>query len=58
MAHLIPDGEVASHGMVIYDTINDLGEIAPKDRLTHDQSYGSEKYPHVNSRVTDSKLAS
>ena len=34
--HSIPDAEVASHGCVTQATINELGEIMEKDRVTHD----------------------
>ena len=57
MAFRLPDAEAAPHGLVSQDTINGLGEIVPKDRLTHDQSYGSKNLPSVNSRIIDEELA-
>ena len=36
---MIPGAEVAPMGLVAQNTINELGEIMPKDRLTHDQSF-------------------
>ena len=56
MIHLIPGAEIAPHGLITQDTINDLGEIIPKDRLTHDQSYGSNELPSINSRIIDEEL--
>ena len=38
-AHTIPDAEVSPHDCVTQATINKLGEIMEKDRVTHDQSF-------------------
>ena len=47
----IPGLVLLPAGIAVHDTISDNGEIVPKDRLTHDQSfhYGSEK--SWNSRI-------
>ena len=37
LAHTTPDTEVAPQGCVTQSTINELGEIMEKDRVTHDQ---------------------
>ena len=56
-AHTIPDAEVAPHGCVTQATINELGEIMEKDRLTHDQSFPGAFYDtSVNWRVIDKEL--
>ena len=39
VAPLIPGAEVAPMGLVAQNTISEAGEIMPKDRLTHDQSF-------------------
>ena len=54
----IPDAEAAPHEMITQETISDQGEIIPKDRVTHDQSYSGEFSKElVNSRVIDEELA-
>ena len=56
-AHAIPDTEVAPHGCVIQSTINELGEIMEKDRVTHNQSFpGAFSDTSVNGRVVDEEL--
>ena len=48
---MIPHAEVAPMGLVAQNTINARGEIVPKDRLTHDQSFEVGQAPSVNNRV-------
>ena len=55
--HTIPDVGVAPHGCVTQATINELGGIMEKDRVTHDQSFpGALSDTSVNGIVIDKKL--
>ena len=51
VAPLIPGAEVAPMGLVAQNTISEAGEIMPKDRLTHDQSFEIGTARSVNNRV-------
>ena len=57
-AHLIPGAVVAPMGLIEQATINELGEITDKLRLTHDQSFNPVKRTKrsVNNRVDQSQL--
>ena len=48
---LLPHAVVAPIGLVTQATINAHGEIIPKDRLTHDQSFEFSPGTSVNARV-------
>ena len=48
---LIPGAEVAPMGLVAQNTISEAGEIMPKDRLTHDQSFEVGTARSVNNRA-------
>jgi hypothetical protein len=48
---LLPGAVVAPLGLVSQATINDRGEVIPKDRITHDQSFNFSARNSVNSRV-------
>ena len=54
--HLLPNAVVAPMGIVTQATINKHGEIIPKDRLTHDQSFEFSKGTSVNARVIFDRL--
>ena len=51
VAPLIPGAEVAPMGLVAQNTISEAGEIMPKDRLTHDQSFEIGAARSVNNRA-------
>ena len=51
VAPLIPGAEVAPMGLVAQNTISEAGEIMPKDRLTHDQSFEIGTARSVNNRA-------
>jgi hypothetical protein len=53
----IPDVVVSPVGMTDQRTINEHGEIVPKWRLTHDQSFRFDSGHSVNSRIIDDRLA-
>ena len=57
-ARELPGAEVAPHGIVPQHTINELGEIINKERVTHDQSYpGAASKQSINERVIEEDLA-
>ena len=47
----IPDAVLAPLGMANQNTINERGEIVPKSRLTHDQSFTFSSGQSVNKRL-------
>ena len=51
VAPLIPGAEVAPMGLVAQNAISEAGDIMPKDRLTHDQSFEIGTARSVNNRV-------
>ena len=51
VAPLIPGAEVAPMGLAAQNTISEAGEIMPKDRLTHDQSFEIGTARSVNNRA-------
>ena len=56
-AHTTPDAEVAPHDCLTHATINELGEIMEKDRVTHYQSFpGAFSDTSVNGRVIYEEL--
>ena len=52
----LPGAIVAPLGLVSQNTINDRGEIIPKDRITHDQSFDFSPSNSVNHRVIPDSL--
>jgi len=53
----IPKAEGAPHGLPCQDTINEKGEITPKDRPTHDLSFpGCLSKTSINSRIDEEEL--
>ena len=52
----IPSILIAPMNIQKQNTINEYGQIAPKDRLTHDQSYKWSSGTSVNSRVITEEL--
>ena len=52
----LPGAIVAPLGLVSQATINDRGEVIPKDRITHDQSFNYSANNSVNSRVIPESL--
>ena len=60
VAPLIPGAEVAPMGLVAQNTISEAGEIMPKDRLTHDQSFeiGTARSVNNRARMEDHQPAS
>ena len=50
VAPLVPGAEVAPMGLAAQNTISEAGEIMPKDRLTHDQSFEIGTARSVNNR--------
>ena len=53
-AHTISEAEVAPHGCVTQATINELGEIMEKYKVTHEKSFpGAFSDTSVNGRVID-----
>ena len=53
----IPKAEGAPHGLPCQDTINEKGEIIPKDRPMHDLSFtGCLSGTSINSRIDEEEL--
>ena len=53
----IPNAEAAPHGLANQATINELGEVVEKERVTHDLSFpGKESGESINSRIKKEDL--
>ena len=54
--HRIPGVVVGPLGLAHQDTIDETGQIIPKERLTHDQSFAFSSKQSVNLRLIESSL--
>ena len=54
--HLLPHAVIAPMGLVTQLTIDERGEMVPKHRLTHNQSFEFSTGTAVNSRVIPDSL--